>query len=232
MTTTIGPAEPLADARDMAPAHAMFRREFSLMPGLIGDVAEGDAARAAFVADHVTLVITILGHHHAGEDQYVWPNLRWRCPAEFESLVDIMEDQHHDVHMSLAQINKSLATWRNIPSGPARDALVNNIKLLLPLLAEHLALEEARVVPLIESYVTEAEYSRIAAGQLEHIPPEQLPLLFGMFSYEAPDEVIDMVVSLMPPEAQPIIGDLATQTYAAYAKDLYGTSTPTRSTGH
>ena len=35
----------------------------------------------------------------------------------------------------------------------------------------------------------------------------------------------------MHPETQPIIRDLATQTCAAYAKDMYGTSTPIRSDG-
>jgi hemerythrin-like domain-containing protein len=232
MTTTNEPTEPMADARDMASAHAMFRREFSLMPGLIGDVTAGDTERAALVADHAALIITILEHHHAGEDQYVWPNLRMRCPEEYAPLVDIMESQHDAVHDSLLHVNQSLAMWRDAASAAARDELADTVKLLLPLLAEHLALEEARVVPLIESYVTEAEYSRIAAGQVEHTPPDKLPLLFGMFMYEAPADVIDMVVTLMPPEAQPIIRDLATQTYAAYAKDLYGTSTPTRGTGN
>ena len=38
-----------------------------------------------------------------------------------------------------------------------------------------MALEEERVVPLIEKYVTDAEYSLVAQGQAAEAPPEKIP---------------------------------------------------------
>ena len=49
---------------------------------------------------------------------------------------------------------------RDSASADARHALAGVISQLLPAMSEHLALEEERVVPLIEKYVTQAEYAR------------------------------------------------------------------------
>ena len=49
--------------------------------------------------------------------------------------------------------------WRDSASADARHALAGAIGQLPPM-SEHLALEEERVVPLIEKYVTQAEYAR------------------------------------------------------------------------
>lgn len=223
--------EPLADARDMAPAHRMFRREFGLMPGLVRAVAVGDRDRTTLVAGHIALLISVLDHHHQGEDQYVWPLLRERCSEECARLVDVMEKQHQTIHKSLAQVEQAVAAWQDSPSAETRDAVGDAVGRLLPGMEEHLALEEQRVVPLIEEYLTDAEYSRVAQEQGAEIPPEKLPAVFGMFMYETTPEVVDMVVSHMPSEVQPIIRDLGAQAYADYAKELYGTATPARVDG-
>src|SRR6476469_4858339 len=41
------------DRREMLIVHDVFRREFALMPGLIGTVAPGDRDRAGLVGDHI-----------------------------------------------------------------------------------------------------------------------------------------------------------------------------------
>jgi hemerythrin-like domain-containing protein len=223
--------EPLADARDMFAAHTMFRREFGLMPGLVRAVAAGDTQRSALVADHVAMVSSVLNHHHFGEDTYVWPRLRERCPDDCAGLVDVMEEQHHAIHTGLLQVAQAGEAWRDSAPADARHTLVGAIDRLLPVMTEHLALEEERVVPLIEKYVTQAEYGRLAQEPSAEIPPDKLPVLFGMFMYEAEPAAIDLAVAEMPPEVRPVIRDLAPQAYAAYAEELYGTPAPPRVTG-
>jgi hypothetical protein len=222
--------EPLADARDMFAAHTMFRREFGLMPGLVRAVATGDKQRSALVAGHVAMVSTILNHHHSGEDAYVWPPLRERCPEECAPLVVVMESQHHAIHNGLLQVAQAGEAWRDSASADARHALAGAIDRLLPVMNEHLAVEEERVVPLIEKYVTQAEYAHVAQEQGAEVPPDKLPAVFGMFMYEAEPAAIDLAVAEMPAEVQPIIRDLAPTAYAAYANELYGTETPPRVT--
>ena len=65
-----------ADSRAMFVAHAMFRREFGLMPDLVRAVAPGDKQRATLVAEHIALVSSVLSQHHVGEDRHIWPRLR------------------------------------------------------------------------------------------------------------------------------------------------------------
>ena len=228
MTT---PNEPLADARDMFAAHTMFRREFGLMPGLVRAVAVGDTQRSAQVADHIVVVSGVLNHHHSGEDKYIWPRLRERCPDDCAPLVDVMEDQHHAIHNGLLQVAQAGQAWRDSAAADARDALAGAIDRLLPVMNEHLALEEDRVVPLIEKFVTQAEYGRVAQEQGAEVPPDKLPAVFGMFMYEGDPAAIDLAVADMPAEVQPVIRDLAPKAYAAYAQELYGTATPPRVRG-
>ena len=224
--------QPLADARDMAPAHRMFRREFGLMPGLVRAVATGDRERTALVAAHIALVCSVLEHHHSGEDQYVWPLLRERCPEESAGIdVAVMEKQHQAIHEGLVRVKQDVAAWSGSASADPREAAADAIDWLIPVMKEHLALEEERVVPLIEKYLTDAEYARVAQGQAAETPPEKLPALFGMFTYETTPEIIDMVITHMPAEIQPVIKDLGAQAYATYAQELYGTATPARVDG-
>ena len=223
--------EPLADASDMFMVHTMFRREFGLMPDLVRAVAAGDGERVALVAGHVDLVALTLDTHHSEEDKHVWPRLRERCHDECAALVDVMQDQHHTVHTYLLRVTEAAQAWRDSTSTDARDALADAIGPLLAALTEHLALEEERIVPLIEKYITEAEWSLVPQDAAANFPPDKLTVVFGMTIYEADPAVIDQTVAHMPAEARPVIKDLATQAYAAYAKELYGTSTPPRVTG-
>lgn len=222
--------EPLADASDMFMVHAMFRREFGLMPDLVRAVADGDGQRVALVADHVDLMALTLDTHHSEEDKHVWPRLRERCPDECTALVDVMQDQHHTVHTYLLRVTEAEQAWRDSTSADTRDALADALGPFLAALTEHLALEEERIVPLIEKYITEAEWALVPQDAAANFPPDKLTVVFGMTIYEADPAAVDMTVAQMPDEIRPVIKDLATQTYAAYAKELYGTATPPRVT--
>jgi hypothetical protein len=87
------------------------------------------------------------------------------------------------------------------------------------------------MVPLIEKYVTAAEYALLPQEANAEVPQDQLPTIFGMLMYEADPVVIGMIVAEMPAEIQPVIKDAAGQAYGAYAQQLYGTATPARVTG-
>jgi iron-sulfur cluster repair protein YtfE (RIC family) len=223
--------EPLADARDMFAVHTMFRREFGLMPGLVRAVTAGDKQRTLFVADHVALVSKVLDLHHSGEDKHVWPRLRERGTAEIASIVGVMEEQHGVIHHGLLQVAAAVESWRDSASVQTRDDLAGAVSQFLPAMQEHLALEEERVVPLIEKYITAAEYALLSQEGNAEVPRETLPTIFGMIMYEADPAVIDTIVAEMPAEIQPVIKDAAAQAYAGYAQQLYGTATPARVTG-
>ena len=134
----------------MFAVHAMFRREFGLMSQLIRDVAEGDRARVALVADHVALMTLVLHEHHSGEDEHVWPRLHARASREMTPLIDLMEEQHCAIHASSSDVAEALDSWRQRPSAQTRDALADAIDQLVTIVKRHMTDEELRVVPLIE----------------------------------------------------------------------------------
>lgn len=218
----------LADARDMAVVHAMFRREIGHAPSLVRDVEPGDTERAGVLADHLVLVISVLNLHHTGEDKHIWPRLQTRVPEEIVSIVDVMARQHEGIHAGVDTVSEAVEGWRKNASAETRDALADALDELIPLLREHLALEEERVVPLIEAHITKAEYTLLASEGAGVVPPEKLPLVFGMAMYEGAPEVIGAMIAEMPAQAQPVIRELAPKAYAAYAEQIYGTPTPPR----
>jgi hypothetical protein len=229
--TTTTASEPLADTRDMFALHTLFRREVGLSPGLVRAVAGGDMPRTTLVARHIALLSGLLKEHHAIEDKHLWPRLRVRGTQEVASVVCVMEEQHEAIHIGLLQVTDAVDRWRESASARARDALAETIAQLLLLMREHLASEEERAVPLIQKYITAAEYSAMGEEALAGAPPDDFPVLFGMIMYETAPAVIDAIVSQMPAEIRGSIRDRAAKAYAAHAVDLYGTATPPRATG-
>jgi hemerythrin-like domain-containing protein len=220
--------EPLADARDMAVVHAMFRNQFGLMPGLVRAVAVGDSTRAALVADHIVMMSDGLATHHQGEDDQIWPRLRKRCPADCAPLVGVMEEQHHTIHDHLGQVREAARSWRAAAPAGLRGALAEAIEPLLGVINEHLALEEKRVVPLIEEHLTQAEYALAAQESAAAVAPGQLLIAFGMTVYDGGPGAMEVMMSHVPVAQHPTIEEQASRAYAAYAEKLYGTPTPPR----
>lgn len=231
MTPATTLSDSLADPRDMLAALTMFRREFGLMPGLVQAVTPGDKQRATLVADHIALMSDLLSQRQAGEDRHIWPRLRERCPEKCGSLADVMEDQHHTVRRCLLQVSNALQPWRDSASARAGSTLAGAIDQLIPVIVEHLAFEEERVVPLIRKHITDAEYAVLSQENAACIPPDKLLATFGMIMYDGDLAGNDMILAEMPVEVQPVIKNLAVQAHASYAADLYGTATPPRAAG-
>lgn len=222
--------EPPVGTRYMLAVHAMFRREFELMPGLVRDATAGDRQRATMVADHIALVGGLLDRHLREEDSHIWPLQRERCPQERTAIVNVMENQHRAIRTLLSQVLREQESWRDSASPGTRHALASLIDRLVPVTNEHLGLEEERVVPLIERHITQAEHAVLAREQAACIPPDELPEVFGMITYEGDPAVIDMIVAHMPARVRPVIKELAAEAYTTYVTELYGTAAPGRLT--
>ena len=110
MSSSAQPDEqPHFERRDMLVIHNMFRREFALMPGLVGAVVAGDHDRAQIIGDHVQAVIALLHGHHTHEDEDIWPLLLDRC-TRAARLVGLMQAQHHQVATLLHEVDEALSS--------------------------------------------------------------------------------------------------------------------------
>jgi hemerythrin-like domain-containing protein len=221
--------QPHFDSSEMLMIHNMFRREFALMPGLVGAVVAGDHDRAQIIGDHVQTVTDLLHQHHTHEDENIWPLLLDRCGESVAPLAGLMQGQHQQVATLLHQIDEALSSWRDAVTIESRQVLADILGRLIPALKEHLSAEEDRVVPLMEQYITVAEWHPHMGSELA-ADPAQFALIVGLLIYEGDPHSIDQYVAAMPADARPVIRQLAAKTFADHSRRVHGTATPPRST--
>ncbi len=212
-----------ADTSGMYNVHAMFRREFALLPDLVRRVAEGDKERAQVVADHFSLISLSLHAHHCGEDAVLWPRLLTRAPSEVGPVVHLVEGQHQGIDALTAEIESLLSAWRNSTGADDRDELAAALQRLAGALFEHMGLEERLVLPVVEKHIFASEWDAMVADGATQLPPEAGPVIVGMLMYEGGSDAV-------VPQVRAIMGEAAPRAYAAYAEKVHGTPTPPRST--
>lgn len=147
-------AAKTCDASGMAEIHRMFRAGFSEGPALVDGVAGNDAAHAEIVGDHLAMLSTALHAHHEGEDTMVWDRLEDRAPS-CAAHVERMKEQHAAMLAHLEGLDASLPAWR--ASGRAADAasVVAALDGINAALAVHLPDEEAHIVPVMETALSQ-----------------------------------------------------------------------------
>ncbi|MCA2230045.1 hemerythrin domain-containing protein [Nonomuraea aurantiaca] len=218
----------MADVRDMYMAHTMIRREFGLLPQLVRDVKPRDTQRSEAVGAHADFMCGLLHFHHEGEDVVLWPLLQERGGEEAESIVPVMEKQHDAIESANAEAMRLLVAWRSTATGTEELAAV--FDRLLAALLEHMVMEEERILPLAEKYVTAAEWRKLGEHGMDEMPKKLLPLAFGMVMYEGDPEVIRAVLAEAPALARLLMPFIASRLYARHAKRVHGTATPPRAT--
>jgi hemerythrin-like domain-containing protein len=191
---------PWPAVHEMVVIHRFFRRELAAVPALVRTTAEGDLERAAVVGEHVDFVLTSLHVHHTTEDELLWPKLLERAPLDAE-LVHTMERQHHAVEAVVAQAEDARATWTARPTRADGERLAVLVEQLRTALVEHLDLEEAELLPVVEQHLSGEEWAELAEHGKDATPRRQLPLLFGAFLEDADEEEREQLLSGVP---QPI----------------------------
>ncbi|MCG5472093.1 hemerythrin domain-containing protein [Micromonospora sp. LAH09] len=207
-------------------AHTVFRREFSLLPQLVRDVAPGDVSRAEVVGAHAEMLCNTLHLHHEGEDLLLWPRLLERGGEEAAAIVPTMEAQHQVIEEAHAAVVALLPEWRR--TGRGGEQLADAFEHLRTALIEHMALEESEILPLAQRHVTAAEWMELGEHGMGGTPKKQLPLAFGLAMYEGDPEVIKAVLAHAPLPARLLMPLVAPRLFAAHAKRVHGTATPPR----
>src|SRR6266566_9682748 len=125
---------------EMVLVHRAYRREFREAAGLIGSVRAGDRERAELVGRYLAGIVSSLHHHHAGEDDLLWPVLLSRVTLHTE-LVHRMESQHKQLAVHIDRIEELLPGWRVTGDAVTGRELAGVCTEASALLDEHLAEE-------------------------------------------------------------------------------------------
>ncbi|WP_319434512.1 hemerythrin domain-containing protein [Mycobacterium sp. RTGN5] len=210
-------------AFDMPMVHRAFRNELHNIPALISAVCDGDAKRATVVDVHLDFIVTVLHHHHAAEDDLIWPKLHARVPMH-DADITRMEDEHRNIDAGVAAAQAASARWAKAADSESAEQLQAAVADLVGLVDLHLDDEERDVVPLIEEYVTPAEWAKaIARGAAILRTHPILGLAFAGFLLEgvsAHDR--DRFLAGVPAPARVLWQLVGRRTYENYRAKLYG----------
>ncbi len=217
MNTT---AVPMADSRDMYVIHSAFRREFPAAVSLVRAVPEHDVAAATRVADHLQLIVSVLTHHHQGEDDLVWPKVLQRGATDAAPLVAIMESQHEELHTALDHVRACTEVWRRSAALPSREALAAALEAMLAPMMEHLDTEEEHLLPLIDRHLTAQEWAEVGAKGMSKTPKSQLPMIFGMVLRDGQAEHIASLRSVIPAPVWFVMSRLGPRAYDRHMRRL------------
>ncbi|MEU7824709.1 hemerythrin domain-containing protein [Catellatospora sp. NPDC049133] len=174
-------------------AHRAMRGDARRLADLAGRIGAGvvvcDRRRAAALADYVCRVCDGVHLHHDIEDRHLWPVIDRAAGAE----VDLAElsDDHRALESLLDQVRAAVTAFAAAPSDRvAARRLAQVLEGLRDLLDEHIEEEERTVLPLVERYVSAADWRRVeAAARLAGDPWFDLPRIER---FAAPDELAEL----------------------------------------
>jgi hemerythrin-like domain-containing protein len=215
------------DVRDMVVVHTALVRELRLAaPAVLRATASGDARLVRDVAAHLDLLATLLHHHHAGEDELLWPVLAPRLSDAQRALVEVAEAQHEAIDLALTEATEARGDWTDRPDHTNGERLAEAMRTLHALLVTHLEAEERDLLPLASAYLTQAEWDAIGEAGAAGVPKSALLLVFGMFAYEGDPLVLRQMLSAAPPPARVIVPRMAPRAYRRRARRVHATATP------
>lgn len=148
------------DVFEMALVHRMFRKEFRGLVDLIGSVEAGDTQRSRLVGRHAEFMLAGLHHHHAAEDELMWPKLHARVPID-AAQIQRMQDQHARIAASVDTLRQALPTWVATADPQSVVPVTTAAVELSNLVDDHLTDEEENVVPLIAEHVSASEWQEV-----------------------------------------------------------------------
>src|SRR3984957_5305352 len=103
------------EVRDMRIIHETFRRAYDEAAALIRVNPTPSPSRVTFLADHVDFGLSMLHHHHEGEDEILYPLLVERAPDHAQRTEQI-DHEHQEVKTAIDAAASACATWRAAPT--------------------------------------------------------------------------------------------------------------------
>ena len=213
-----------SDPFQMVLIHHAFRAQFGALPGLIGAVAANDTVRSERVGTHLGNMIDVLHHHHAAEDEVLWPRLLERVPGH-ETDVHQAADEHDDVSAAIGRLQLLRESWMDSADPVLTQQLVAAVEEMSGKLCRHLANEEEVVVPLIAQWITPDEWQMFIDRGGAYVKPANLrfALAFAGFilTESTPDQRRRFIASV-PFVPRLLLKRLGGRALTSYRSKVYG----------
>ncbi|MGY1690343.1 hemerythrin domain-containing protein [Geodermatophilus sp. SYSU D01105] len=156
--------DPVPDVMGMRLAHRAMLRDANRLTDLAERLAPApttDGKRADAVARYVRDFADSVHHHHSVEDEVLWPVLA----ASAGPHVDLTElsDDHAALDPALHRLRAAADAYRARPGEDTATAIAVELAELRDTLTEHIGEEEAALFPVIERYMSVADWAAVEA---------------------------------------------------------------------
>jgi hemerythrin-like domain-containing protein len=219
MTSTMQPVRPYT--QEMVIVHRVFRREFGLLPRLVAATRPGDVRRARRLVAHLEELLDGLHHHHAGEDELLWPLILRRATLHAD-LVRRMEHQHERVGGLILEARGLAAHWAVSADAVSAGRLADAVARLAEALAEHLDEEERHVLPLAAEHLTVEEWEALGERGRAGTPKSRRMTLLGALLEEATPAETAVFMRRLPPPARLLWRLVGRRRYARETAEIRG----------
>jgi hemerythrin-like domain-containing protein len=150
--------------RETRVVHEVHRRASTLLV----DVLERPVPPVA-AADFCDFVVAMLEHHHASEDQDLWPMLAARAP-HLEGALRDLTGEHDQLqagldHLGALRIGARPVDGVEAAEGPDIALARDRARAVTALLHDHLAHEEPVLFPALDRHVTDKDWRMSAAAR-------------------------------------------------------------------
>lgn len=181
----------------MVVVHGMFRHALSRLPSHVRSVPDGVREKAGVVVDHIDLGVSALHHHHTAEDRLLWPVLMDRAAPD-RAVVERMEAQHEGLAGLLERVQVHAAQFRYTASAADGEKLATTLEELSAVLEEHLADEEAHILPLVERHMTVKEWDHLGQEAVKSLDMDQRVIMMGMLKEATPPDEAELLLHHAP----------------------------------
>jgi hypothetical protein len=113
-----------------------------------------------------------------------------------------MEPEHEALARSMEEVDCALPAWEAAPSAATAGPVLAALKTHRDVLHEHLADEEANILPLIEEHLTVAEWAKLGEHFAKTAPANKRLFFLGALLEEADPEESAIMLGALPPPAR------------------------------
>jgi hypothetical protein len=151
-------------------AHHAFRRDLASFAAAAARTPVGDAEVWRALGARWEQFSYVLHHHHATEDDVLWPQLLelvdGEGDAEGRATLEAMEAEHHLIDPLLEACAAGFAAMAATPGEDTRRRLAETAAQACDVLSEHLRHEETGALPIVQRLLPAEGWDRVeeAAG--------------------------------------------------------------------
>lgn len=214
-------ANPRRLTSDMVLVHKVFRREFGLLPALIGGVETGDTTRAAMIAAHARELSTALRHHHGAEQDLLWRKLSDRNALD-ELVQRRLRDWHREHFALMSELDGLLPLWEESAALDLQAVLVDIAAELTMQVAAHLDASEQLVLPAVDEHFTSGEWLSLGLRAASWIPLHRMAWMLGAMLEDATEAERKNLLAKVPGPARLLYRMVGRDQYAREMTALRG----------